>query len=337
VARISAVEYERVAEACSSLFLEGKSPSFESVYELIGRKGSAKVVQGMIADWRKEMAGRFMAGRTNPDLPEDLITEADKVLAVVWRLALEKSDAAYADERAQIDQAKVDMAAKVAQAQERAAEFERETLSLHGELQTFQVRLQGSQSEIEDLRRRLTDITTLLRARDEQIGQLREDTVRLASTLENERRNHEAELMAERERHEQTMEAERQRAHESVEREREIAAGERQYLMRQTDEIRQTAKANEAILKEQLQEAKAFVESFQGRAGRAESDAAFWRGKTEAVAEECSRWQRTSEEAVGKIEGFQIRIRALENELATLAEKQPLKGVASENGEKIVR
>ena len=323
--RISAVEYERVAEACSSLFLEGKSPSFESVYELIGRKGGAKVVQGMIADWRKEMANRFMAGRTNPDLPEDLITEADKVLTVVWRLALEKSDAAYADERAQIDQAKVDMAVKVENAQERAAALEREIVALQSERQTLEVRLQGNQSEIEDLRLRLADTTTLLRARDEQISQMREDGARLASTLENERRNYEAELLAERERHEQAVDAERQRAHESVEREREIAAGERQYLMRQTDEIRQAAKANEAVLKEQLQEAKAFVESFQGRAGRAESDAAFWRGKTEAVAEECSRWQRSSEEAVGKIEGFQSRIRALENELATLAEKLPPK------------
>ena len=72
-------------------------------------------------------------------------------------------------------------------------------------------------------------------------------------------------------------------------------------------------------------QAKAFVESLQGRAGRAESDAAFWRGKTEAVAEESSRWQRSSEEAVGKVEGFQSRIRALENELATLAEKLPSK------------
>ncbi len=325
MARISAVEYERVAEACSSLFLEGKSPSFESVYELIGRKGGAKVVQGMIADWRKEMAGRFMAGRTNPDLPEDLITEADKVLTVVWRLALEKSDAAYADERAQIEQAKVDMTVKVEHAQERAAAFEREIVALQSERQTLEVRLQGNQSEIEDLRLRLADTTTLLRARDEQIGQMREDGARLASTMENERRNHEVELMAERERHEQAVDAERQRAHESVEREREIAAGERQYLMRQTDEIRQAAKANEAVLKEQLQEAKAFVESFQGRAGRAESDAAFWRGKAEALAEECSRWQRSSEEAVGKVEGFQSRIRALENKLATLAEKLPPK------------
>ena len=80
---------------------------------------------------------------------------------------------------------------------------------------------------------------------------------RLGSTLESERRNHEAELLAERDRHEQAVNAERQRAHESVE--REIAAGERQYLMRQTDEIRQAAKANEAVLKEQLQEAKAFA------------------------------------------------------------------------------
>jgi len=323
VARTSAVEYERVAEACSRLFLEGKSPSFESVYELIGRKGGAKVVQGMIADWRREMANRFMAGRTNPDLPEALITEADKVLTVVWRLALEQSDAAYTDERAQIDQARVDMAAKVTQAQERAAEFEREALALQGELQTLQVRLQGSQAEIEDLRQRLADTTTLLRARDEQIGQMREDGARLASTLESERRNHETELLAERERHDQTVNAERQRAHESVEREREIAAGERQYLMYQTDEIRQAAKANEAALKEQLQEIKAFAESFQARTGRAASEAAFWRGKAEAAAEESSRWQRASEEAAGKIEGFQNRIRTLENELATRAVKQP--------------
>ncbi|MEF8716162.1 MAG: DNA-binding protein [Accumulibacter sp.] len=319
MARTSAVEYERVVEACSSLFLEGKSPSFESVYELIGRKGGAKVVQGMIADWRKEMANRFMAGRTNPDLPEELITEADKVLTVVWRLALEKSDAAYADERSRLDQSRVDTAAAVTQAQERAAEFEHEALVLQGELQTLQVRLQGSQTEIKDLRQRLADTTTLLRARDEQIGQMREDGARLANTLESERRNHETELLAERERHDQAVNAERQRAHESVEREREIAAGERQYLMHQTDETRQAAKANEAAFKEQLQEVKAFAESFQARAGRAEGEAAFWRGKAEAAAEESSRWQRSSEDAAGKIESLQGRIRILEHELAQRA------------------
>ncbi len=150
---------------------------------------------------------------------------------------------------------------------------------------------------------------------------MREDGAKLANTLESERRNYEAELLAERDRHEQAVNAERQRAHESVEREREIAAGGRQYLMRQTDEIRQAAKANEAVLKEQLQEAKAFAESFQARAGRAESEAAFWRGKAEAAAEESGRWQRSAEEAVGKIEGFQIRIRTLERERATLAAK----------------
>jgi chromosome segregation ATPase len=284
----------------------------------------------MIADWRKEMANRFMAGRTNPDLPEELITESDKVLTVVWRLALEKSDTAYADERSRLDQARVDMAAAVTQAQERAAEFEREALSLQGERQALQARLQGSQAETEDLRQRLSDTITLLRARDEQIGQMREDGARLANTLESERRNHEAELLAERDRHEQAVNAERQRAHESVEREREIAAGERQYLMRQTDEIRQAAKANEAVLKEQLQEAKSFAESFQARAGRAESEAAFWRGKAEAAAEESSRWQRASEEAAGKIDGLQGRIRILEHELTERApEESPTEKAAN--------
>jgi DNA topoisomerase-1 len=115
-----------------------------------------------------------------------------------------------------------------------------------------------------------------------------------------------------------------------VEREREIAAGERQYLMRQTDEIRQAAKANEAVLKEQLQEAKSFAESFQARAGRAESEAAFWRGKAEAAAEESSRWQRASEEAAGKIDGLQGRIRILEHELTERApEESPTEKAAN--------
>jgi hypothetical protein len=205
VARTSAVEYERVAAACSSLFLDGRSPSFESVYELIGRKGGAKVVQGMISDWRKEIAGRFMAGRTNPDLSDDLISEADRMLTVVWRLALEKADAAYADERAQITQWRVEMTERVAEAQERAGASAREALALQGETQTLQARLQANHAEIEDLRQRLADTTTLLRARDEQIGQLREDGARLASTLESERRNQEAELLAERERHEEAL------------------------------------------------------------------------------------------------------------------------------------
>ena len=101
-----------------------------------------------------------------------VLPEADKVLSVVWRLALEKSDAAYADERSRLDQARIDMAAAVTQAQERAAEFEREALSLQGERQALQARLQANQAEIEDLRQRLSDTTTLLRARDEQIGQM---------------------------------------------------------------------------------------------------------------------------------------------------------------------
>ena len=100
--------------------------------------------------------------------------------------------------------------------------------------------------------------------------------------------------------------------------------------MRQTDEIRQAAKANEAVLKEQLQEAKSFAESFQARAGRAESEAAFWRGKAEAAAEESSRWQRASEEAAGKIDGLQGRIRILEHELTERApEESPTEKAAN--------
>ena len=50
-------------------------------------------------------------------------------------------------------------------------------------------------------------------------------------------------------------------------------------------------------------------------------EAALWRGKAEPGAEESSRWERDSEEAAGKIEGYQSHIRTLENELAHAGRK----------------
>ncbi len=283
MARGSTVEYKQVADACAELFLDGKNTSFDSVYELIGRRGSAKIVQGCIADWRKEMAQRFVAGRTNPDLPEGLVSEADKVLTVVWRLALEKSDAAYADERVKLEQARGETAQQVAQAQERAATFERETFALQGAVQGLQATLQGHQAEIEALTLRLTETSTLLHARDEQLAQLREDSARLGATLASERRTHEADLQAAAQRQDQALQTERSRSDAVIQREREIAAGERQHLMRQTDELRQTAKATDAALKEQLQAAHQTAEQLRTRAGKAEMEVAFARGKTDSA------------------------------------------------------
>lgn len=272
----------------------------------------------MIADWRKEMANRFMAGRTNPDLPEELITEADKVLTVVWRLALEKSDAAYADERNRLGRTGADMAANVTQAQERAAEFEREALSLQGELQALQVRLQGSHAEIEDLRQRWPTpppsfapvMSRSARCVKMALGSpapwrasgaitKRSSSPSVSDTSKQWAPNGSG--LTNRSR-----------------REREIAAGERQYLMRQTDEIRQSAKSNEAVLKEQLKRRRRSSRAFrrdpggrkaggvlarQGRSGggRVQPLAALFRGsrrqnrrlpKSHPNAGErtCSRW-----------------------------------------------
>ena len=107
-----------------------------------------------------------------------------------------------------------------------------------------------------------------------------------------------------------------------------VRSAERQKLM--IDELNHRVKNTLATIQSiAVQTARShgdpatFAESFQARAGRAESEAAFWRGKAEAAAEESSRWQRASEEAAGKIEGFQNRIRTLENDLATPAAKQP--------------
>ena len=65
MARTGAVEYERVAEACSSLFLEGKSPSFESVYELIGGKAEAAAEESNRSQRSSEEAAGEIEGYQN--------------------------------------------------------------------------------------------------------------------------------------------------------------------------------------------------------------------------------------------------------------------------------
>ena len=292
--RTSSVDYELVAKACSSLFLEGKNTSFDGVYDILGRKGSAKVVQGLIADWRKEMAERFVAGRTNPDLPQELVEASDRLLAGVWQLSLSKSEEAYAGERLRLVEAEAGMAEKIDIARNRAAGFERENLTLQEKARGLDALLVERDATIVSQQQDMLEVATLLRAKIEEMAGLREDMVRLSATLVSERQahevtlqseleRHETALQVERQRHEEAIETERTRAYEAIEREREMAVGERQHLMAQTDQIRQAARITETSLREQLVESKEMSEAFRAKAGKAESAIEYQRGRAESA------------------------------------------------------
>lgn len=310
MARASSVEYEQVAKACSTLFMNGRNTSFDAVYEEIGRRGSAKVVQEYISDWRQEIAGRFVAGRTNPDLPEELVTESDRLLVAVWQLALGKADTAYAGAREQLAAAQRDMETKIAFAQERAGEFERETLTLKERLRGLESQLSERNQSIEAMRQEQTETTTLLRTKAEENGTLREEISRLNAILEAERTSHDAALAAERrqhdealarerERHESAIALERRRASEEIEREREVAAGDRRHLMEQTDQIRQAARITQTALSGQLEEARTIADAFRQKAGNAEAQIAYQRGRAETAETELGK----TKELLGLLQG----------------------------------
>src|SRR5512143_4011298 len=101
MARTSTVEYGAIEEICFALLGEQESPSFPKVYQRLGNKGSAKLVQEAIDQWRRATAERFFARRSHPSLPEALVSEADRLLDALWHAAIGQVEALLEARRAE--------------------------------------------------------------------------------------------------------------------------------------------------------------------------------------------------------------------------------------------
>lgn len=313
MARISTVDPESVAQACAQMFAEGKNVSFDAVYDLIGRKGSARVVQNLIAEWRKEMAERFTTQRASPSLPADLVEASDTLAATIWHQALAKADEAYSAQRADLETQRAAMSDAIQTAQNRAAEFEKLLIASEASHDGTKALLKNAEMQIGQLQIDLVNMAASLRANEEQIVGLREDIARLNTLVENERQSHEAALTRERVRHEEALAVVQASAQASLDREREVAAGERQHLMMQTDQIRQAARTAEVALKEQVVEAKTMAEAYRRKAGDAESQVAYQRGRAEAA-------ERQMREMDKRLQEQQDVLAVLKAEFATKSE-----------------
>lgn len=285
MARISEVEYNQVEAACFNLLAEGVNPSFPSVYDRLGRRGSSKIVQDMINRWRKETADRFFARRSHPALPPDIVSAADQMLEQLWGSALAKFDTIFADKVSGAEKRVEEMAEEVRVAQESSNAADEARKATEADLRVAQAEIQALQERLADVEIRLRDANTLLSARDEQIAELRENTGRIASALEAEHLRHQDALVAERQRHEAAVAQIEEKHAAVIERDREIAEGERRYLMQQTDQMRQANNAEIAALKQQNADLKAEMDLHRQRANKAVESAAEARGKAEARAE----------------------------------------------------
>ena len=61
MAKQSAINYSDVVAACNALLAAGMSVSFQSVYAQLGNRGSAKVVNAHIGQWKAEAAEKLAA------------------------------------------------------------------------------------------------------------------------------------------------------------------------------------------------------------------------------------------------------------------------------------
>lgn len=88
------VTHELTARACAAIAADGHNPGFPRVYERIGRKGSARVVQNPIAEWRrKAVAGE----RRREGVPQELVAAADRMADELFKVAIERAEARLAE------------------------------------------------------------------------------------------------------------------------------------------------------------------------------------------------------------------------------------------------
>jgi HEAT repeat protein len=167
MARISEVEYQPVEAACFQLMAEGTNPSFELVYNIIGRRGSSKVVQDMIGRWRKETADRFFARRSHPSLPEDLVAAGDQLIEKIWTDALAKFDSVFAEKLKGLETRLGEMQASVDAAEAVAKNEEKARLAAETDLKVSRAENASLLERIADLDDRLRDATALLAARED--------------------------------------------------------------------------------------------------------------------------------------------------------------------------
>lgn len=318
MARASEVEYPPVEAACFQLMAEGTNPSFELVYNIIGRRGSSKVVQDMIGRWRKETADRFFARRSHPSLPEDLVAAGDQLIEKIWTDALVKFDSVFAEKLKSLETRLGEMQESVDAAEQVAKTEEKARLTAESDLKVSGAENASLLERIADLDGRLRDATATLAAREDQIAGMREDLGRITATMESEQIRHQEEISAERQRHEAAISQIQENHQAEQARDREIAEGTRRHLMMQTEQIRTENKAQIEALKEQLADVRSRSDIFQAKANKSQEDAYFQRGKVEAQEQTINGLQTKIMEMEQTAERARIQRARLANDLASL-------------------
>jgi hypothetical protein len=256
VARASIVEYGQVAQACYELFQRGEPVSFQRVYDIIGNKGSNRVVTDFMKQWRKEAGDKLAVTITHslPGLPESLVGTVDDLLVKIWSGALESAEQSYQKAMDEVTSERAGLRVEREKEQVERQILLADNARLTSELKATQDNLGERGQSLQMAQAHGIELETQLRNRDVQVSSLREDVARLLATYEAGQRQHADEL-----------------------------ANAQAHAATELVEVRQSAKQAETQLRADLTAMTALRENDRQQSHQASLDASQWRGRAEGA------------------------------------------------------
>ncbi|WP_153133342.1 DNA-binding protein [Dechloromonas hortensis] len=299
--------YELIAETCQQLFADGKHTSFDAVYDLIGRKGSAAKVRDYIKQWRQSLAELLNTPRASAVLPDALVGFADQLIEQIWTQALNQADSAYVERHQALEAERITWGARIDAAETCADDINRQLLIARGEIQAKEATIDGLAVQLGELRDKLATAVQVIANKEADTMRQHGELQALKTTLASERERHAEVLTAEQERHAAELKATT-----------EAAEGLRKHLMTQTDEVRQAARQREQALQAQLAEQKEFADGFKRRATAAEDRIAEARGEAKALQSQINEQKAHADQLVGLLAVANANTAALHAQVAEL-------------------
>lgn len=312
MARESSVDPLAVEKACVELLSQGESPSFPAVFALLGRKGSAAVVQGYITDFKKKIGTQLGKTRLVPGLPPALVEASDRHLAEIWQLALHTAEVAYQDARLNLDSERAAMQELIENYSEKFSDLEREVLRLNGKLDAQTVEIAGLIEARQAIQDRLLTAEATLNERDGQLAETRVAAASLRATLDSDRaifvekldavhQQHADEVSAIHASHETRIRDLTQQHRAELDRNQAIYDGEKRHLHEQTDAIRQANRQEIDRLKKEIVSLTASLEVQIRAANSAREAIARVSGKIEMLEEIAARERARADDFASKL------------------------------------
>ena len=274
MAKISSITFAEVAKICYELSGSGESVSFAAVYAALGNRGSGKVVNGFIQQWKKEVGEKLAMNfqRNLPGLPIDLVHLADQMLLKLWEAGLEAGEVGYQGAKEELERQRAEFAHERDQALSLAGQESEKARALQGELEVLNAVLSQTKVTLAQTQQDMKTAQIALEEKSAVLLDAREQLARAQAALDAERRAADAKVTALEEKH--TAEISSLRV---------AAQGERNHLMRMTDELRTSSKLKQEELQMQLEAAKMQVDSYRQQANKARDEATSYRARAEAA------------------------------------------------------